>query len=95
MKHAVLSVSSLALFNASHVGELYVNARSHYGLAMKDLGQVLQQGRQDVISGDEVLGAVLFLLYFAVSLPPSNPMKKQVLKENRTWLGKWTRTGTN
>lgn len=95
LKHAVLSVSSLALFNASHVGELYVNARSHYGLAMKDLGQVLQQGRQDVISGDEVLGAVLFLLYFAVSLPPSNPMKKQVLKENRTWLGKWTRIGTN
>lgn len=72
LKHAILGVSLLALFNASHVGELYVNARSHYGLAMKELGDVLQQGKQDVISGDEVLGAVLFLSYFAVS--PSTPL---------------------
>lgn len=71
LKHAILSVSSLALYNASHVGELYVNARSHYGHAMKDLSYVLQEGKQDVISGDEILGTVLFLLYFAVSpLPP-------------------------
>lgn len=83
MKHAILGVSLLALFNASHVGELYVNARSHYGLAMKELGDVLQQGKQDVISGDEVLGAVLFLSYFAVS--PSTALlqssgNKRVLK---------------
>lgn len=34
---------------------------------MKELGDILQQGKQDVISGDEVLGTVLFLSYFAVS----------------------------
>lgn len=68
LKHAILGVTSLALFNASRVGELYVNARRHYGLAMRDMGYVLRGSEQGAVGGDEVLGAVLFLCLFAVSI---------------------------
>lgn len=71
LKHAILGVTSLTLFKASRVGELYVNARRHYGLAMRDLGYVLRGSEQGVVCGDEVLGAVLFLCLFAVSIYPS------------------------
>lgn len=71
MKHAILGVTLLALFNASRVGELYVNARRHYGLAMRDMGYVLRGSEQGAVSGDEVLGAVLFLCLFAVSIHSS------------------------
>lgn len=66
LKHAVLSVASLSLFNASQVGQLYVNARRHYGSAIKSLYNALKSNETAVT--DEVFAASLFLNVFTVCL---------------------------
>ncbi|EYE96881.1 Zn(II)2Cys6 transcription factor domain-containing protein [Aspergillus ruber CBS 135680] len=62
LKHAVLSVASLSLFNASRVGQLYVNSRRHYGSAIKSLYNALKSNETAVT--DEVFAASLFLNVF-------------------------------
>lgn len=64
LKHAVLSVASLSLFNASRVGQIYVNARRHYGSAIKSLVNALKSNETAVT--DEVFAASLFLNVFTV-----------------------------
>lgn len=64
LKHAVLSVASLSLFNASRVGQLYVNSRRHYGSAIKSLYHALKSNETAVT--DEVFAASLFLNIFTV-----------------------------
>lgn len=64
LKHAILSVASMALFNTARVGQLYVNARRHYGSAMRFLSRALEDC--EVVGSDEVFAAVLFLGVFTV-----------------------------
>lgn len=64
LKHAVLSVASLSLFNASRIGQLYVNSRRHYGSAIKSLYNALKSNETAVT--DEVFAASLFLNVFTV-----------------------------
>jgi len=66
LKHAVFSVASLSLFNASLVGQLYVNARRHYGSAIRSLYNALKSNETAVT--DEVFAASLFLNVFTVCL---------------------------
>lgn len=66
LQHAVLGVASLALFNTSRVGQLYVNARKHYGSAMGFLCQALSSS--EIAMKDEIFAATLLLSVFAVCI---------------------------
>ncbi|PYH89338.1 hypothetical protein BO71DRAFT_363713 [Aspergillus ellipticus CBS 707.79] len=62
LRNAILSVSYLSLFNASRMDELYVNARKHYGAALKGLTQALSNDEASTL--DETFAAALFLSMF-------------------------------
>ncbi|PYI07727.1 hypothetical protein BO78DRAFT_365988 [Aspergillus sclerotiicarbonarius CBS 121057] len=62
LRHAVLSVSYLSLFNTARVNELYVNARKHYGIALKSLTTALNS--KETSTQDETFAAALFLSMF-------------------------------
>ena len=66
LQHAALGVASLALFNTSRVDQLYVNARKHYGSAMRFLCHAL--GSSETAVKDEVFTASLLLSVFAVCI---------------------------
>ena len=65
LRHAILSVSYLSLFNTARVNELYVNARKHYGVALKSLTAALSN--KETSGQDETFAAALFLSMFIVS----------------------------
>ncbi|GFN19596.1 hypothetical protein ABZX51_011153 [Aspergillus tubingensis] len=62
LRHAILSVSYLSLFNTARVNELYVNARKHYGVALKSLTTSLSN--KETSTQDETFAAALFLSMF-------------------------------
>ncbi|BCS03205.1 Zn(II)2Cys6 transcription factor [Aspergillus luchuensis] len=62
LSHAILSVSYLSLFNTARVNELYVNARKHYGVALKSLTASLSN--RETSTQDETFAAALFLSMF-------------------------------
>ncbi|OOF96817.1 hypothetical protein ASPCADRAFT_515024 [Aspergillus carbonarius ITEM 5010] len=62
LRHAILSVSYLSLFNTARVNELYVNARKHYGVALKSLTAALSN--KETSGQDETFAAALFLSMF-------------------------------
>ncbi|GKZ22829.1 hypothetical protein AbraIFM66951_004953 [Aspergillus brasiliensis] len=62
LRHAILSVSYLSLFNTARVDELYVNARKHYGAALKSLTASLSN--KETSLQDETFAAALFLSMF-------------------------------
>ncbi|RAH41048.1 Zn(II)2Cys6 transcription factor [Aspergillus brunneoviolaceus CBS 621.78] len=62
-KHAVLSVSYLTLFHRARVPKFQINARRHYGLALRLLNQALSFSQAQV--RDEIFAASLFLSMFS------------------------------
>ncbi|PYH86211.1 hypothetical protein BO82DRAFT_418590 [Aspergillus uvarum CBS 121591] len=62
-KHAVLSVSYLTLFHKARVPKFQINARRHYGLALRLLNQALSFSQTQV--RDEIFAASLFLSMFS------------------------------
>ncbi|RAK95286.1 Zn(II)2Cys6 transcription factor [Aspergillus ibericus CBS 121593] len=62
LRHALLSVSYLSLYNTARLNELYVNARKHYGIALKSLTTALNG--TETSSQDETFAAALFLSMF-------------------------------
>ncbi|RAL07349.1 Zn(II)2Cys6 transcription factor [Aspergillus homomorphus CBS 101889] len=62
-KHAVLSVSYLTLFHKARVHMLQINARRHYGLALRLLNQALSFSQSQI--RDEIFAASLFLSMFS------------------------------
>lgn len=72
-KHAVLSVSYLTLFHRARVPKFQINARRHYGLALRLLNQALSFSQAQV--RDEIFAASLFLSMFSVGWPDKDKQR--------------------